>query len=787
MKDLQDVTERLVDGINPRTGAPFRLGVLTSGGDAQGMNAAVRAVVRTALAAGAEPFAILEGWDGAVRGGESIKPMGWQDVSSILNRGGTVIGTARSAEFREYEGRTKAVKNLIEKRIDGLVVIGGDGSLAGADEFRTEWPQQVEELARAGEISRELADAHPELTLVGLVGSIDNDLVGSDMTIGADTALGRIITAMDMITSTAASHQRTFILEVMGRRCGYLPLMAAVAGGADYVFIPEEPAGPNWRQEMCDKLALGREAGRRESMIIVAEGARDQEGNRLTTEDVRQALIEGLNEDARVTILGHIQRGGAPSAYDRWMSTLLGYAAVQQLLDPEAHGHGVILGVRRNRVTRLPLEQSIVDTRAVAGLVAKGDFEAARKARGSSYYSMGNIFQVLSDPPQLREKSSKPYRVALLHAGGLAPGMNTAARAAVRLGLHRGWTVLGVEGSWEGLADEEIRELSWDDVEGWAFDGGAVLGTRRVVPPVEEYYGLGRAIERNNIDALIVIGGFTAYMAVNNMTSERSRFPALKIPTVLLPASIDNNLPGNELSIGADTAINNAVWALDRMKESAAASRRCFVAEAMGRKCGYLSLMSGMSAGAEYVYLNEEPLTLDGLSEDIRLLRQSFEAGRNVFLVVMNEETSTHYDRTFIAQAIAAAGEGLFDVRDSALGYIQQGGQPTAFDRLLATRLAHAAVAHLDGAFESANSDAVYLGSAGGGIESWPINTMVDRVSIENRRPYEQWWMPLRYVSETVSLENAGLPVRCIPIYSAEPVDDTEQALMNEVMKEGAQ
>lgn len=785
MNEVHAWAEHLVNGINDRTGAPYRLGVLTSGGDAQGMNAAVRAVVRTALAAGAQPYAILEGWDGAVRGGDSIKAMGWKDVSSILNRGGTVIGTARSAEFREYDGRTKAVKNLIEKRIDGLVVIGGDGSLAGADEFRAEWSQQVDGLVASGEISRELADAHPQLTLVGLVGSIDNDLVGSDMTIGADTALGRIISAMDMITSTAASHQRTFILEVMGRRCGYLPLMAAVAGGADYVFIPEAPAGPNWRQELCEKLALGREAGRRESMIIVAEGARDQDGNPLTTEDVRQALLDGLNEDARVTILGHIQRGGAPSAYDRWMSTLLGYAAVQQLLDPAAYGRGVILGVRRNRVTRLPLEQSIVDTRAVAGLVAAGDYEAAREARGASYFQMGKIFEVLSDPPQLREKPERPRRVAILHAGGLAPGMNTAARAAVRLGLHRGWTVLGVEGSWRGLADEEIRELSWDDVEGWAFDGGAVLGTRRVVPAVEEYYGLGRAIERNNIDALIVIGGFTAYMAVNNMTSERSRFPALRVPTVLLPASIDNNLPGNELSIGADTAINNAVWALDRMKESAAASRRCFVAEAMGRKCGYLSLMSGVASGAEFVYLNEEPLTLDGLSHDIGLLRQSFEAGRNVFLVVMNEETSTHYDRTFIAQAIAAAGEGLFDVRDSALGYIQQGGQPTAFDRLLATRLAHAAVVHLDSAFNSGNTDAVYLGSAGAGIEPSPIETMEDKVSIEDRRPYEQWWLPLRYVSETVSLENAGLPVRPIPIFSAEPTSEKEQALMNEVMKEG--
>lgn len=772
---VEIVRDDEIQGVSPATNKPYRIGVLTSGGDAQGMNAAVRAVVRTALAAGAEPYALLEGWDGAVRGGDLIKKMDWTSVSGILGKGGTTIGTARSEEFRQYEGRRKAVFNLLREGIDRLVVIGGDGSLAGADEFRSEWHEHVRGLVGTGDVSEEVASEHPELTLVGLVGSIDNDLVGSDMTIGADSALGRIVDAMDMLTATAASHQRTFILEVMGRRCGYLPLMAAVAGGADYVFIPEQPAPVNWRQEICLKLELGRRAGRRESIILVAEGAQDVEGNPLTSHDVADALLEGLQEEARITILGHIQRGGAPSAYDRWMSTLLGYTATQEALDPKAYAKASILGVRRNRVTRLPLEQTVKDTRSVASLIAAGDYDAARRARGKSYYSMGDIFQILSDPPQLRESAEKPYRVAILHAGGLAPGMNTAARAAVRIGLHKGWTILGVDGSWQGLTDEKVRELSWDDVEGWAFDGGAMLGTRREVPTMDQYYALGRSIERNEIDALIVIGGFNAYLAVNHMTAERTHFPALKIPTVLLPATIDNNLPGSELSIGADTAINNAVWALDRMKESAAASRRCFVAEAMGRKCGYLALMSGMASGAEYVYLNEEPLTLDTLSKDISAMRLSFERGRRVFLVVMNEETSSHYDRKFIAQAIEASGEGLFDVRNSALGYIQQGGYPTAFDRLLATRLANGAVKHLDKAFKKGTSDAVYMGMTPDGVETKPISQMMEDIDIEKRRPFDQWWLALRTVSETVSLKDADLPVKRVPILDIKPRSQTEK------------
>lgn len=769
------MTDQVVDGINPRTGEPYRLGVLTSGGDAQGMNAAVRAVVRTALAAGAVPFAVLEGWDGAVRGGKYIKQMDWSSVSSILAKGGTAIGTARSAAFREYEGRLKVAENLLNKGIDGLVVIGGDGSLAGADEFRSEWTQMLGDLVSEGRITQRIADMHPVMTLVGLVGSIDNDLVGSDMTIGADTALSRIVTAMDQISSTAASHQRTFIVEVMGRRCGYLPLMAAVAGGADYVFIPENPARPDWREEMTRKLALGREAGRRESIILVAEGARDTEGNPITSPDVEDAIRDHLNEDARVTILGHVQRGGAPSAYDRWMSTLLGYCAVQELLDPERHGTASIIGVRRNRVSRLPLEEAIIATRGVADLIKAGEYQQARMARGTSYYEMGKIFEILSAPPQEHEPSGKPYRVAVLHAGGLAPGMNTSARAAVRIGLHMGWTVLGVEGSWQGLIDEEIRELSWDDVEGWAFDGGAELGTRRPVPKVEEFYALGRAIERHDVDALIVMGGFAAYEAVQALYQERSRFPALKIPMVLVPASIDNNLPGTELSVGTDTAINNAVWALDRIKESAAATRRCFVAETMGRRCGYLALISGMASGAELVYLNEAPLTLDGLSSDISQLRATFEAGRRLFLIVMNEKTSTHYDRKFIAQAIEAAGEGLFDVRDSALGHIQQGGEPTPFDRLLATRLAYYAMMHLQKAFAEGNSDSVYLGQGHAGMIAESITHFDEQIDLDNRRPRFQWWLPLRTVSETVSLPNANIPVLRIPIQDVEPV--TQEAL----------
>ena len=320
----------------------MRLAVMTSGGDAQGMNAAVRAVVRTALNRGAEIFAIYEGYSGLIDGGDRIRPVSWDDVSGILNRGGTMIGTARSLEFRERDGRRKAVHNLLVKGIDRLVVIGGDGSLSGADRLREEWPSLVAELLASGAIDQATADRHPALMIAGLVGSIDNDMMGTDMTIGADSALHRIVEAMDAISSTAASHQRSFVVEVMGRHCGYLALMSSIAGGADYVFIPENPPDPGWEGDLCELLKNGRAAGRRTSIVIVAEGAHDSQHTPISSHYVRQVLEERLGEDTRVTILGHVQRGGTPTAFDRVLATRYGVAAIDAVHDG-AYGQMVCL------------------------------------------------------------------------------------------------------------------------------------------------------------------------------------------------------------------------------------------------------------------------------------------------------------------------------------------------------------------------------------------------------------------------------------------------------------
>jgi 6-phosphofructokinase 1 len=721
-----------------------RLAVLTSGGDAQGMNAAVRAVVRTGLNRGAEVFAVYEGYQGLVDGGEHIRSVTWDDVSNIVNRGGTVIGTARSVDFRQRDGRCRAVLNLVRSGIDRLIVIGGDGSLSGADLLREEWPSLIEELLAAGKIDRETADRHPALIIAGLAGSIDNDMIGTDMTIGADSALHRIMEALDAIGSTAASHQRSFVVEVMGRHSGFLALMSAIAGNAAYVLIPEWPPDPGWERDLAEVLKNGRSAGRRNSIVIIAEGAHDSSNQPITSEYVHKVIEEQLGEDARVTILGHVQRGGAPSAFDRWMSSILGYAAVEEVLAATPQSVPQLVGMQSNRVSKVPLMECVARTRELAKRMAARDYDQALMMRGDSYTEMIHVFRSISYAlPSLRTKS-RSSRIALLNVGGLAPGMNAAAAAAVRLGLDRGHVMLGINGSLRGLIDRDVRELQWGDVEGWTSRGGAELGISRHVPIVKDLYGIGRGLEEQHIDALLIIGGWDAFIAAHTMYRERERYPAFQIPTILLPATIDNNIPNSEHSVGADTALNLIVDSIDRVRQAGTASRRCFVVETMGGHCGYLALTGGLSGGAVRVYLHEEGITLKELANDVERMVESFRVGQRLFLAVRNEKASSMYTSEFLCRLFEQESQGLFDAREVVLGQTQQGGAPSPFDRILATRLAAHSIDWLSDQIDSAKADGALIGLHEGKVRVLSLRDAEELADWEHRRPLKQWWMQLR-------------------------------------------
>ena len=471
------------------------------------------------------------------------------------------------------------------------------------------------------------ADAHRHLALVGLVGSIDNDMFGTDMTIGADTALHRIVEAVDAIQSTASSHQRTFVIEVMGRRCGYLALMGGLATGANFVFIPENPPGDDWEEAMCSVLRAGREIGRRANIVLVAEGARDRRGEPVTAGHVKSVLEERLGEDARVTILGHVQRGGAPSVFDRFLGTLLGHAAVRQLLESPGD-EPQLIGIRGHHLTRSPLMECVAATRSIGDVIADRRFDTAMEMRGGSFTRL---------VPTCCARWCRPDRAVPSRVSGRcvspcstpaapAPGMNTAARVAVRVGMDRGHTMLGVRDGFRGLAGGAIEELDWMSVSGWVSRPGAELGTDRFVPRPDDVPRLAAELASHRVDGLLMIGGWAGYVAAHTLTTYSADHAELAIPIVCVPASINNDLPASDLSIGSDSALNSIVTDVDKIKDSAVASHRCFIVEVMGHDCGYLALMAGLATGAEQVYLPEEGISLAGLQEDLDVAADALRA-----------------------------------------------------------------------------------------------------------------------------------------------------------------
>ncbi|MHB9034648.1 MAG: 6-phosphofructokinase [Anaerolineae bacterium] len=298
-----------------------RIAVLTSGGDAPGMNAAIRSVVRTAIDAGMEVYGVRNGYAGLIS--KEFVYLARRDVGSIMQLGGTFLGSARCLDFMQVEGRQKALCNLSDRQIEALVVIGGNGSQTGSNA-----------LAQMG---------YP---VVGIASTIDNDLEGSDVTIGVDTAINVALEAIDRLKVTASSHHRAFLVEVMGRKCGYVALMAGIAGGAEVVVIPERELAP---EEVARQLRAAYDRGKAHALVVVAEGAVNN----------AQKLIEHFEANPgttgfslRATILGHVQRGAEPSASDRLLATRLGEGAVRALVEDQL---GVLVGIRNNHIVTTPL------------------------------------------------------------------------------------------------------------------------------------------------------------------------------------------------------------------------------------------------------------------------------------------------------------------------------------------------------------------------------------------------------------------------------------------------
>ncbi len=298
-----------------------KIAVLTSGGDAPGMNAAIRAVVRSGLAKGWEVYGIQHGYYGLCN--DNIIPLGARDVGGIMQQGGTILGSARCPEFMTEEGQRKALRHLNDQLIEALVVIGGNGSQCGSH-----------------------ALSCLDYPVVGVASTIDNDLYGSEITIGVDTALNVALDAIDQLKVTASSHHRAFIVEVMGRNCGYLALMAGIAGGAECIVLPEIEIDP---ETIAADIINTYQKGKAHAIVVVAEGAKY---NAKGLESYFAEHKERLGFDLRITTLGHVQRGGSPGAFDRLLATRLGVAATDYLAQGK---HGILVGLLKDRITATPL------------------------------------------------------------------------------------------------------------------------------------------------------------------------------------------------------------------------------------------------------------------------------------------------------------------------------------------------------------------------------------------------------------------------------------------------
>uniref|UniRef100_A0A8C5SXP3 Phosphofructokinase, platelet n=1 Tax=Laticauda laticaudata TaxID=8630 RepID=A0A8C5SXP3_LATLA len=522
------------------------------------------------------------------------------------------------------------------------------------------------------------------------------------------------VLVVDLLILCFCSHQRTFVLEVMGRHCGYLALVSALACGADYVFIPEYPPEEGWEDHMCARLSENRARKKRLNIIIVSEGAIDSFNKPITSEQVKDLVVNRLGFDTRVTILGHVQRGGTPSAFDRILASRMGVEAVFALLEATPETPGCVVTLSGNLAVRLPLMECVQMTQDVQKAMDERRFKDAVELRGRNSWVAFQCM-VMSN-----------FTVAVLNVGAPAAGMNAAVRSAVRLGITEGHKMLAVTDGFEGFSRGQIKEIKWGDVGGWTGQGGSILA--------------------------------------------REKYEAFCIPMVMVPATVSNNVPGSDFSIGADTALNTITDTCDRIKLSASGTkRRVFIIETMGGYCGYLANMGALAAGADAAYIFEEKFDIRELQANVEHLTEKMKTNIQRGLVLRNENSSENYTTDFIYQLYSEEGKGVFDCRKNVLGHMQQGGAPSPFDRNFGTKIAAKALLWISNqlkenyrrgkVFANTPETVCLLGMRKRNLDFQPVIMLQDETDFEHRIPKEQWWLKMRPLMKILAKYKASYDI----------------------------
>lgn len=531
--------------------------------------------------------------------------------------------------------------------------------------------------------------------------------------------------------------------------------------------------------------------GKRKTIVIVAEGARDKNGDKITPEDIKNLLADksegGLGLDTRITTLGHVQRGGTAVAYDRMLGTLQGVEAVNAVLEATAETETCFIAINENKIIRKPLMKAIQETKELAAAVDAKDFERAMSLRDVEFADQYNSYltttNVMVEDRKLPDKSVsfcshnlstatesliRPQRmkIGFINVGAPAGGMNAAVRAAVAYCLSRGHEPLAVHNGFAGFARHHgdkpvgaVRPFDWLEVDGWASKGGSEIGTNRELPSESGMELIANLIEQYEFDALFIVGGFEAFHSVSQLRKARDQYPSLCIPICLLPATISNNVPGTEYSLGSDTCLNELVSYCDKIKQSASATRRrVFVIETQGGRSGYIATLSGLNVGASAVYIPEEGISLEMLNADVIHLKKVFRndsgqsrAGR---LILVNEKASKVYDAKLIANIIREEAHDRFESRESIPGHVQQGGVPSPMDRCRAVRLAIKCIQHLEDFGRNAHNrvkkdpnSTTVIGIQGSEVVFTPMKLLEEQgTDWPNRRPKAAHWLDLREV-----------------------------------------
>jgi len=741
----------------------IRMAVLTSGGDSPGMNSAVKSIVRYSLKNRIEVFGVYRGFEGLIAG--DMRRLDWDCETHSSGQSGTYLMSARSARFKTREGRKEAAFNLIIRNIDALVVIGGDGSMAGALALKEEFEELYRELISEGRLNngnidqkrkeeQEMRNEHciicktataPLNTLddsgqepgsaqgrcsesdessefvfdietprgihvMGLPGTIDNDILGTDATIGCDTALMRVSEVVETLISTMRSHRRVFVLECMGRMCGWITLMAGFAVDAEYIFIPEAP-NTRWRGEMVESVRTAYYNNKQNIFVFMSEGAIDGDGNVIGVKDVERE-IEQAGIEVRSLVLGHLQRGGVTSARDRFLGTVLGMKAVEHVMngvynkvgssavmivyvDDEAKPIDLQVVVEASKRMKACYEQRLYDevmnsrcrqfqeVYRVYEHQRKGLNEAFRKETPDRRYMIEHqrihrekklSSAVPSDTKRLLLGKSR-RRVGVLAMGDVAGGMNAVLSSLVQFGLCSEIDMVYFLNGHNGILDTRVRSaepFEFSIVQG---QGGIEIGSSN---PPADWDAVLRKLDEYKLDNLIAIGGTPCLNLA--MRSDK---------VLVIPCAASNNFPGVSMCIGSETALNAIITCAESTQTSSTSvGKKVHLMEVGGGNCGYLSVVGAMCSSAfEAIY--PESSRLEDILEINRRIRAKCECG--TLVIVRSVEAFDRIPGDALCKLLCSGSD--VEYQCTVVSGMQGGLMiPSMLDRVYAKMLAYRAI-----------------------------------------------------------------------------------------------